>query len=101
MSFRNIHNVVSDVIQQLEYTNVLRDIVRVNERDIRFTYVTIRYARSPEKFFVAEVFRNDDGDVSAMVMENQDFNTRIMEIFMDTLLDLLTPPEDPVTTGQS
>ena len=99
MSFQNIHNAVSDVLQQLEYTNVLRDSVRVNDSDIRFTYVTIRYARAPGRFFVAEVFRSDDGDVSAMVMENQNFNTRIMEIFMDTLLDVLAP-EDPITDGQ-
>lgn len=99
MSFRSIHNAVSDVIQQLEYGNVLRDAVRVNERDIRFTYITISYARAPERFFVAEIFRTDDGDVSGMVMENHEFSTRIVEIFMDTLLDILAP-EDPVTTDQ-
>ena len=90
---RIIHNVVSDVLHQLEYTNVLRDTIRVNEGDIRFAYVTIRYARDPEKYFTAEVFVDDDGDCSAMVLENHNFNQRIMEIFMDTLVDMLTPPE--------
>jgi hypothetical protein len=99
MSSRSIHNTVSDVLQQLEYTNILRDNVRVSDTDIRFTYVTIHYARAPERFFVAEVFRADDGDVSAMIMENQNFNTHIMKIFMDTLLDVLAP-EDPVTDGR-
>jgi hypothetical protein len=90
---RIIHNVVSDVLQQLEYTTVLRDQIRVNENDIRFTNVTIRYARDPEKYFTAEVFVDDDGDFSAMVLDNHNFSQRIMEIFMDTLMEMLTPPE--------
>jgi hypothetical protein len=90
---RIIHNIVSDVLQQLEYSNVLRDTIRVNDQDIRFTHVTIRYARDPERYFTAEVFVDDDGDFSAMVLENHNFSQRIMEIFMDTLMDLLTPPE--------
>jgi hypothetical protein len=96
---RIIHNIVSDVLQQLEYSNVLRDTIRVNEQDIRFTHLTIRYARDSEKYFTAEVFVDDDGDYSAMVLENNNFSQRIMEIFMDTLMDMLTP-EDPVTDDQ-
>jgi hypothetical protein len=87
----SIHNAVSDTLQQLEYSNVLRDTIRVNENDIHFTYVTILYARDPQRFFVAEVFVDDDGDYSAMILQNSNFNTRILEIFMDTLMEKLTP----------
>lgn len=87
----SIHNAVSDTLHQLEYSNVLRDKVRVSDSDIRFTHVTIRYARDPQRFFVAEVFMDDDGDYSGMILENNNFNTRIMTIFMDTLMENLTP----------
>lgn len=93
----SIHNAVSDVLQQLEYTNVLVAEV-VGNADTRFTYVTIRYARAPERFFTAEIFRAY-GDVSGMIVERRNFNRRIMKIFMDTLLDILAP-EDPTTDDQ-
>lgn len=102
----SIHNAVSDTLHQLEYGNVLRDNVRVSDTDIRFTHVTIRYARDPQRFFIAEVFLDDDGDYSGMILENNNFNTRIMTIFMDTLMDNLTPRrtfttrDGVVTTGQ-
>ena len=87
----SINNAVSDTLHQLEYSNVLRDNVHVSENDTRFTHVTIRYARDPQRFFVAEVFVDDDGDYSSMILENNNFNTRILTIFMDTLMENLTP----------
>jgi hypothetical protein len=94
MNRPSIHNVVSDVLEELGLDRILDDRIRTNENNDNFTTVSLLFKHDRHRHLVVEFFVDDDGDYSAMVLQNNDFPRRLERVFMEEMMDALSDDED-------
>ena len=91
---RNIHNALTDTIESLGLTHVVRDSVN-NPAPHRWI---LKIESLPNalirSFLEVEVIEEDDGDASVCVLHRQNVGRRVMSRILNRLVDMLDDEDD-------
>lgn len=94
---RNVHNALSDTMQELELTNQYRDTVTQALDNDRRWIACITKISDPNKMLEFEVIEDMDGDPFVGVLQRVGISRDFMNLIMDTLMDILDDDDDAST----
>jgi L-2-hydroxyglutarate oxidase LhgO len=79
---RNLHNVVSDVLETLN-RQYIQVVIETNVHDEEHHILELR---QNQKYMKAEFFINANGGITAAVLERRGFSVRFQDRFMDGVM---------------
>ena len=94
---RNVHNVVSDVVERVQLSKPVRD--RIETTDTPGRYIAIVKSRDRSVYLKFEVVVDEpDNSVVVEVLHSIGVSEQELQLFMDTLIDLFSREADEVST---